>query len=158
MFSLSLMMLCCGLLGCQRKTAAQAGSQQGDVTVVAGDVAGGEDPAPAPVNSLITGEVVKVIPPDKGLSSLDPCAVHPCRAKVKVLSVDRYGMNYHGQFEAGDVLEMGFEFTLSPTDGVFPMLQRPLPGLSEGSVFTAALFERPGEEGDYRIKLYEVKY
>lgn len=155
MLSLSLMMLCFGFLGCQRKAAVKAGTGQETAAMA---VAAPQDHVPAPANSMITGEVVKVIPADKGLSSLDPCSTHSCRAKVKVLSVDRYGMNYHGQFEAGDVLQMSFEFTLSPTEGIFPVLDNPLPGLGEGSVFTAEVFERPGEEGDYRIKLYEVKH
>lgn len=117
------------------------------------DISGNNSPA-APTNSHIIGRILDIVP-STGEGSAGPCDIHPCQAKVEVVSIENYGMNYHGQFQVGDIVPVTFVFTLSPTQDILPELNTHLPGLEKDRLFRAELFEKPGEFGNYKVKLYE---
>lgn len=107
-----------------------------------------------PTNTVIWGQIEEVLPISK-TPGYPHCETQPCRAIVNVLAIKGVGSNYHGQYEAGQVIEVQFAYTLSPTEGLYKTLNFSLPGMVESEVFEAEIHEP--EAGEYIIKYYEKK-
>jgi hypothetical protein len=113
-----------------------------------------EPPPEGPTPSVILGRIASLwIDTAAVENATTACQTHPCEAKVEVLAVEQMGSGYHGEFEAGTMLQAHFIFTLSPTENVLPELNTPLPGLKEGDYFRAEVNYR--EHGPLRIGSYE---
>ena len=64
------------------------------------------------------------------------CSTNHCIASVKIEKITQRGMNFDSPIAKNDVIDLKFEFTLSPTDSLFPELDTHLPGLVIGNKFT----------------------
>lgn len=110
--------------------------------------------AEGPTPSVILGRIAsRWVDTSQVSSSTKACQDHPCEAKIEVLSVERVGSDYHGQFEAGTIQRAHFIFTLSPTQDILPELNSSFPGLNEGDLFRAEVNYR--ELGPLKIGPYE---
>ena len=89
-----------------------------------------------PGQCRVEAQVVKIDSALFGISS-DPCSKAPCIALIKITSIIGYGAG-SGSLNIGDTVKAKFAFTLAPTTKeTFPTLNENLPGLTEGSSFTA---------------------
>lgn len=64
-----------------------------------------------------------------------PCSTNHCIASVKIDRIAKRGMSFDSPIAKNDVIDLKFEFTLSPTDSLFPELNTHLPGLKIGNKF-----------------------
>lgn len=84
----------------------------------------------------VEATVQEIKPIDKS-SSNDACSENPCKALIKINEIVDTGASFNGKVDQGQVLEAFFVKTLSPTESIFPDLQRHLPGLEVGDEFQA---------------------
>ena len=59
--------------------------------------------------------------------------------QAEVIALTQVGNDFNGALEAGEVLEVHFDFSLAPTHALFPELNTPLDGLMEDDLFQAAI-------------------
>lgn len=65
-----------------------------------------------------------------------PCSTQPCVATIKINSVISRGMGFTDVLSANDIINLKFEYTLSPTsEEIFPKLNIKFPGLKIGDKF-----------------------
>ena len=65
-----------------------------------------------------------------------PCSTQPCVATVKINSIISRGMGFTEVLSSNDIINLKFEFTLSPTsEEMFPKLKNKFPGLKIGDKF-----------------------
>jgi hypothetical protein len=119
-----------------------------------------EMPAQVPPNHCrIVGKILQIdstLLPDK----TSPCGKAPCRAVVKITQVLGYGSSFGNPLADGQEISAMFAFTLAPTTkDLFPNIDKRLPGLSVGSVFTADVqsLEQFGGGTAYQIFNYWKK-
>lgn len=139
------------LISCQKRvTSADAKDNEVIIEEIGGAVQLEE--------TVIIGKVIeRSIDADRFVGDLHPCDRVPCEARVEVLSVSQIGSDFHGQFEAGEQIDVHFDFTLEDTKEFFPELNTPLPGLKTGDFFSAPIYTSSTTDAPdrYRIKMYE---
>ena len=110
-------------------------------------------------NRIIGRVVSRSIDPNR-FQGDHPCNTYPCEAVVEIAAITQLCMNYHGQIDEGNEINVHFAYTLEPSASIFPELFSPLSGLQEGDYFEALLFDdEPDANGKPRflIQLYERK-
>jgi len=152
-------MLVLSFSACHRRSADHVGEVQKVTTsstaVVEDEKMGGIE---GPTGTMVIGKVVKTwLDADRFEGDDHPCDTHPCEAEIELMAVTQIGSDFHGQFEAGDVLKVHFDFTLDPTKDLFPELNTHFDGLSIGEFFKSTLntpytSDHPDQ---YRVGEYE---
>jgi len=111
-----------------------------------------------PTGTIVIGKVVKTwLDADRFEGDGHPCDTHPCEAEIELMAVTQIGSDFHGQFEAGDVIKVHFDFTLDPTKDLFPELNTHFDGLTTGEFFKATLNTPYASDhpDQYRVGEYE---
>jgi hypothetical protein len=118
----------------------------------------------APGTVSIMGRIVSIDSARMVPNPQEPCGKFPCWAKIKVESIVGYGAGAP-PVSRNDTLETKFAFTLSPTTkDLFPNLKVRMPGLKEGSEFSASIhilnsrnFDNKTFKNEYIIYTYSKK-
>ncbi|MEQ9188666.1 MAG: hypothetical protein RLP15_13100 [Cryomorphaceae bacterium] len=111
-----------------------------------------------PMPTIIVGKIVeRWIDSERFEGDQHPCDRSPCEAKVEVIALTQIGNDFNGEIEAGEVLKVHFDFSLNPTDALFPELNTPLDGLLVDDLFQASIqTSTDTDHADrYRINVYE---
>ncbi len=88
--------------------------------------------SPSPNNCRIIGTIESI---EDFRDETGPCSTNHCIASVKIDKITKRGMSFDSPIAKNDVIDLKFEFTLSPTDSLFPELISHLPGLKIGNKF-----------------------
>lgn len=102
----------------------------------------------SPNTCRIIGKIVSIDTSIKTTDTLSPCFKGPCRARVHIDSLLGCGMAFPEPLYPGEEITAFFIYTLNPTQDVFPMLPKPLPGLQPGSRFAANVIGHPAPKED----------
>lgn len=111
-----------------------------------------------PLSCNISGKIVSILK-DREKDKTSPCSKYPCRAMVRILSVNNCGSSITAPPNIGDTIEVYFSYTLHKTKKIFPALPARYPGMKKGSVF-AALVEQHniiGSTTEFVVNDYSVK-
>lgn len=108
-----------------------------------------------PMSCRMEGQIVKILKADDP-DKKSVCAKHPCRAMVRVISMDGCGQGVSLRYNDGDVVEMRFAYSLDHTRKVYPNMKVVYPGLKKGQRFSARVEQRlrPGSEGEFVVYGY----
>lgn len=112
----------------------------------------------------IIGTVISINQEKLSQDTNSPCSEVPCWAMIKVNSI--LGIGHGGPFfSVGDTLETNFAFTLSEsTKELIPNLEKRLPGLAIGEMFSANIKEFENQSFNkkklerYSINFYSKKW
>lgn len=111
-----------------------------------------------PIPTIIIGKIMeRWIDGERFEGDEHPCDRTPCEAKVEVIALTQVGNDFNGALEAGEVLEVHFDFSLDPTYALFPELNTPLDGLMVDDLFQASIQTSTDTDhaDHYRINVYE---
>lgn len=124
--------------------------------VVAAPVA--ESISTAPSHCRIIGKVIAISEERNTEDPESPCFKAACKANIYIESVIGYGSAFTRPLVSGEKVNVNFAYTLNKTDKqLFPGLQKPLPGLSIGSRFSADIESRIAPDGKDNFWIYHYE-
>jgi hypothetical protein len=111
-----------------------------------------------PMSCIITGQIVSVMNPIKTAGN-SIWRKYPCKAIVRIASIDECGSSVTLMPQIGDTVEINFGFSLTNTRKSLPTMKQHYPGLKRGNIFRAQMEQRirPGGKNQFVVYHYSLK-